>query len=55
MQHRVDTEKLYFLTKETNNVDTEKDILLAIYVNSINVVNAFTNLQMDFIFSLRQK
>ena len=51
-QHQINTEKLYFLTRETNNMDTEVDIL-AIYINSINTVNAFTNLHMDFIFSIR--
>ena len=29
MQHRVDTEKLYFLTKETNNVDTKKRYIIS--------------------------
>ena len=34
-------------------MDTKEDDILAVYINSINMVNAFTNLQMDFIFSLR--
>ena len=33
-------------------MDTEEDIL-AIYVNLINMVIAFTNLQMDFINSIQ--
>ena len=45
-------EKLHFLTRETNNMDTEEDILV-IYINLINMINAFTNLQMDLIFSIR--
>ena len=45
-QHRIDTEQIYFLTTEKKkNMDTEeKDILVAIYINLINIVNAFTNL-----------
>ena len=45
-------EKLHFLTRETNNMDTEEDILV-IYINLINMINAFTNLQMDLTFSIR--
>ena len=44
-------EKLYFLTRETNKMDAEEDIL-AIYINLINIINAFTNLQMDCMFSI---
>ena len=33
-------------------MDTEEDIL-AIYIYLINMINAFTNLQMDLIFSIR--
>ena len=33
-------------------MDTEEDIL-AIYINLINMINAFTKLQMDLIFSIR--
>ena len=51
-QHYINTEKIYFLTRETNNIGTEKDTLI-IYINLINMVNAFNNLQMDFIFSVR--
>ena len=53
-QHRIDTEQIYFLTTEKKkNMDTEeKDILVAIYINLINIVNAFTNLQIDFMFSI---
>ena len=34
-------------------MDMETKGSLAIYVNLINVVDAFTNHQMDFIFSIR--
>ena len=34
-------------------MNTEEEAILAIYINSINMVTAFTNLPMDFIFSLR--
>ena len=51
-EHRIDTEKLCFLTRETNNMDREEDIS-AIYINLINMINAFTNLQMGLIFSIR--
>ena len=35
-------------------MDTEEEEdILAIYVNLINMVNVFTNLQIDFIFSIR--
>ena len=50
-KHRINTEKLYFLTSEKNSTDTKEDILVAIDINSINMVNAFTNLVTDFIFS----
>ena len=30
-QHRINTEKLYLVTREKNNTDTEEDIL-AIYI-----------------------
>ena len=33
-------------------MDTEEDIL-AIYINLINMINAFTKLQMDLIFFIR--
>ena len=33
-------------------MDTEEDIL-AIYINLINMGNVFTNLQMDFVFSIQ--
>ena len=34
-------------------MDTEvEDILVAIYINLINMLYAFTNLQKDFIFSI---
>ena len=49
-QHRINTEKLYFLTRETSNMETEKEDILAIYINLINIINAFTSLQMDFIY-----
>ena len=52
-QHRINTEKLYFLTRETNNIDTKEEDILDIYMNLFNMVNAFINLQMDFIFSIR--
>ena len=32
-------------------MDTEEEDILAIYINLTNMVNAFTKLQMDFIFS----
>ena len=50
-EHRINTENLYFLARETNNMDTEEDIL-AIYANLINMINAFTNLRMELIFSI---
>ena len=50
-KHRINTEKLYFLTSEKNGTDTKEDILVAIDINLINMVNAFTNLVTDFIFS----
>ena len=34
-------------------MDTEEGDMLAIYINSINMFDVFTNLQMDFIFSIR--
>ena len=52
-EHRINTEKLYFLTRETNNMDTEEEDISAIYINLINMINAFTNLQMNLIFSIR--
>ena len=33
--------------------DTEEEDILPIYINFINMVNAFSNLQIDFIFSVR--
>ena len=33
-------------------MDTEEDIS-AIYINLVDMVHAFTNLQLDFIFSIR--
>ena len=51
-QHRINTEKLFILTRETNNMDTEEDIL-DIYINLIDIVNAFINFQMDFIFYIQ--
>ena len=50
-KHRINTEKLYFLTSEKNSTDTKEDILVATDINLINMVNAFTNLVTDFIFS----
>ena len=43
-QHRIDTEKLYFLTKEKNKTDTKENILAAIYINLINMDNVITNI-----------
>ena len=43
-QHRSDTEKLYFLTKEKNKTDTKENILAAIYINLINMDNVITNI-----------
>ena len=43
-QHRIDTGKLYFLTKEKNKTDTKENILAAIYINLINMDNAITNI-----------
>ena len=34
-------------------MDREEEDILAIYINLINMINAFTNLQMDLIFSIR--
>ena len=45
-------EKFCFLTRETNNMGTDEDIL-AICINLINMVNPFTKLQIDVIFSIR--
>ena len=50
-QHRINIEKLNFLTREKNNISTEEDVL-AICISLINMVNAFANLQIDFIFSI---
>ena len=50
-QHRINTEKLCFLAREKNNMDTEEEDISAIYINLVNMVDAITNLQMDFIFS----
>ena len=35
-EHRINTEKLYFLTRETDNMDTEEEDISAIYINLIN-------------------
>ena len=43
-QHRIDTGKLYFLTKEKIKTDTKENILAAIYINLINMDNAITNI-----------
>ena len=45
-------EKFCFLTRETNNMEMDEDIL-AICINLINMVNPFTKLQIDVIFSIR--
>ena len=50
-QHRIDTEKLYFLAREKNNTDTKEDILVASDINLINMINAFTNFAAEFIVS----
>ena len=34
-------------------MDKKQEDILAIYINLINMVNAFTKLQIDFIFSIR--
>ena len=34
-------------------MDTEEEDNLAIYINLINMIDAFTNLQIDFIFSIQ--
>ena len=34
-------------------MDTEEEDILAIYINLIDMVDAFTKSQMDFIFSIR--
>ena len=51
-QHCINKEKLYFLARKTNSMDTEEEHILATDINLINVVNEFINLQMDFIFSI---
>ena len=51
IQH-IKMEKLCFLTRETNNMEMDEDIL-AICINLINMVNPFTKLQIDVIFSIR--
>ena len=38
--------------RETNSMETEEDIL-ATYINLIDMVDVFTNLQMDFILSIQ--
>ena len=43
-QHRIDTEKIYLLTKEKNKTDTKEKILAAIYINLINIDNVITNI-----------
>ena len=40
-QYRINTEKTIFLKREKNNMDTEKEDILTIYVNIINMVNVF--------------
>ena len=52
-EHRINMEKLHFVTRETNNMDNTEEDILVIYINLINMINAFTNLQMDLIFSIR--
>ena len=55
-QYRINKEKLYFLIREKKNkMDSEEkeDILAATFINIINMANAFTNLQIYFIFSMR--
>ena len=39
-QQRINTEKCYLLIEK--KMDTEEDILVAIYMNLINMVNALT-------------
>ena len=34
-------------------MDTEEENILAIYINLINMADVFTNLQIDFMFSIR--
>ena len=38
---------------DTEEEEEEEEGILAIYINLINMVNVFTNLQIDFIFSIR--
>ena len=46
-------EKLCYLAREkNNNTGTGEDILVAIYINLINMLNAFTSLETDFIFPI---
>ena len=52
-KHRINKERIYFFTREANKMDTKEEDILAIYIILINMVNAFTNFQMDLIFSLR--
>ena len=40
-QYRINTEKTIFLKREKNNMDTEKEDILTIYINIINMVNVF--------------
>ena len=47
-------EKLYFTTEKKATWDTEEDIS-AIYIKLINIINAFTNLQIDFFYLLYMK
>ena len=44
--------EIIFFNKRTSNKDAEESIL-AIHINVINMVNAFTSLQMDFLFPMR--
>ena len=44
---------IFLTAREKDNTNIkEKHIFVAIYINLINTVNAFTNLEIDFIFSI---
>ena len=52
-KHHTNTEKLQFLTREKHNMDTGEEDILAIKINLVNMVDVFTNLQIDHISSIR--
>ena len=41
-EHRINTEKLYFLTREKNNMDTWEENILPTYINLIWLMHLST-------------